>query len=419
MAIAGPFAASTAGPRRYNVAMNNRQFLAAAISALCITAGFNTTGYAQQSELSAKKSTVGIAAEAPAEGRSVKCEQGFMVPYTQKLHGTNAKFEMVPIPGGEFKIGSPESEAKRGKDEGPQVTIKVAPFWMGKYEVRWSEYRSFMQLYDLFKKLESKKLRTVTEKNQADAITIPTPLYDPSYTYALGEEPEQPAVTMSQYAAKQYTKWASRLTGDFYRLPTEAEWEYACRAGTTTAYSFGDDPAAIGDYAWFFDNSDDVTYPVGKKKPNAWGLFDMHGNVSELVLDQYAADRYANLPESDAKSVGSIAWGKKIFGRVIRGGSWQDDAELLRSAARSQTDDWRNEDPNLPKSPWWFTDEDALTVGFRIIRPLTPPAAGERNKYWDPDATKITIAVDNRIAEGRGIYGLVDEDLPADLEKVK
>ena len=91
----------------------------------------------------------------------------------------------------------------------------------------------------------------------------------------------------------------------------------------------------------------------------------------------------------------------------------------MRSAARAQSDDWRNEDPNLPKSPWWFTDEDALTVGFRIIRPLDAPAEADRSKFWDPDANKISIAVDNRIAEGRGVYGLVDPDLPADLEKVK
>ncbi len=372
---------------------------------------------AAPAEASAK--SVGIVAEAPAEGRSVKCEQGFMVPYTQKLEGTDAEIEMVPIPGGEFKIGSPDSEENRGEDEGPQVTIKVAPFWMGKYEIRWSEYQSFMQLYDLFKKLESEKIRTVTDENQVDAVTIPTPLYDPSYTYANGEEPEQPAVTMSQYAAKQFTKWVSRLTDDFYRLPSEAEWEYACRAGTTTAYSFGDDASKLGEYACYFDNSDDVTFPVGQKKPNPWGLYDMHGNVSELVLDQYVADRYGNLSKDGVDANSAIVWGTKIFGRVVRGGSWQSDAELLRSAARAQSDDWRVEDPNIPKSPWWFTDEDALTVGFRIIRPLDAPPEADRNKFWDPDATKISIAVDNRIAEGRGVYGLVDPDLPEDLEKVK
>ena len=362
---------------------------------------------------------VGIVTTAPKEGRSVACAEGFMVPYTQTLAGTNAEFEMVPIPGGEFKMGSPDSEADRSEDEGPQVAISVQPFWMGKYEVRWSEYQSFMDLYDLFKKLESEQIRVVTDENRVDAVTVPTPLYDPSFTYALGEEAEQPAVTMSQYAAKQYTKWVSRLTGDFYRLPSEAEWEYACRAGAKTAYSFGDDPANLEEYAWFFDNSDDLTYPVGKKKPNAWGLYDMHGNVSELVLDQFMEDRYAKLPKSGTTADEAVAWGERLFGRVTRGGSWQDDADRLRSAARSMTDDWRNEDPNLPKSPWWFTDEDALTVGFRIIRPLVAPEEKERAKYWDPDVRKINFAVDNRIAEGRGIYGLVDPDLPADLEKVK
>jgi formylglycine-generating enzyme required for sulfatase activity len=185
---------------------------------------------------------------------------------------------------------------------------------------------------------------------------------------------------MTQHAAKMYCRWLSEKTGHFYRLPTEAEWEYACRAGKTTAYSFGDTPDDLDDYGWFYDNSDEQYHEIGKKKPNPWGLFDMHGNVSEWVLDRYDADWYTT---GAAKSPLNVP--TDMYPRIVRGGSWDDDPDGLRSASRYSSDpEWKFQDPQIPKSIWYHTD--ALHVGFRVIRPLNPPSLEERKKLkLDPE----------------------------------
>jgi formylglycine-generating enzyme required for sulfatase activity len=258
----------------------------------------------------------------------------------------------------------------------------------------------------------------VTEANQADAVTAPSNLYDPTFTFLNGDKPELPAATMSQHAAKQYTKWLSKLTGVMYRLPYEAEWEYACRAGTTTAFSFGDDPSQLGEYGWFFDNSDGTTHPVGGKKPNPWGLHDMHGNVAEWVLGEYSANLYEKFAGKTVSPADVVAWPTKLFPRVLRGGNLDDDAERCRSAARkqSQDDDWRDVDPNLPKSPWWFTEPAALGVGMRIVRPLAPLSADEQKHVWEVDIDSIRRDEESRLLQGRGARGLVDPQL---LEAIK
>ena len=196
-------------------------------------------------------------------------------------------------------------------------------------------------------------------------------------TFGMGKE-GYPAVCMTQFAAKMYCKWLSAKTGRYYRLPTEAEWEYACRAGTTTAYSFGDDPEKLGDYAWFADNSDEKYHKVGKKKPNPWGLYDMHGNVAEWCLDQYVADRYKQLAGKAADN--PVVPVTKEYPQVVRGGAWTDEAPLLRSAARrGSSKDWKAQDPQIPQSIWYHTD--ANFVGFRVVRPLRIPSAEEAARY--------------------------------------
>lgn len=364
--------------------------------------------------------TVGISKDKPAEGPSVKVADGYMVPYTSKIPGTDIEFEMVPVPGGTFLLGSPDGEDDRNDDEGPQVKLTVDPMWVAKTEVTWSQYKHFMSLYAIFKEFEAKGLRTVDDDNRVDAITAPTELYDSSFTYEYGEEPLQPAVTMTQYAAQQYTKWLSHVTGQQYRLPTEAEWEYAARGGTTTAFSWGDDADAIEDYAWFFDNADSGPETVATKKPNPYGLHDMHGNVAEWAVGQYSEEGYDWL-KAESNATAAVQWPETAYPCVVRGGSWEMDPPDLRSAVRlaSEDEEWKSEDPNFPKSPWWFTSDPARGVGFRLFRSYKPLPKEEITKFWEASSEDVLIDVESRVVEGRGGYGLVTDSLTEAIEELQ
>jgi formylglycine-generating enzyme required for sulfatase activity len=317
-----------------------------------------------------------------------------MKAYAETVPGMARAFEMLPLPAGSFLLGSPASEPDRDDAEGPQVEVQLEPFWMGKYEVTWDEYHVFMHSLD-----KTLRARGAAEESPqdpwADAVSRPTPPYVPM-DFEMGVD-GYPAICMTQFAARQYTKWLSMKTGRFYRLPTEAEWEYACRAGTTTAYSFGDDPADLDAYAWYFDNADDHYQKVGLKKSNPWGLFDMHGNVAEWVLDGYAEGFYATL-ERGARQ--PLNWPTDLYPRVVRGGSWDDDPEVLRSAARKTSKPgWKVQDPQLPKSIWYHTD--ARFVGMRVVRPLVPPPPAERARYWDADVDAVRSIELKQRAGGR------------------
>ncbi len=307
---------------------------------------------------------------------SVTNEAG-MSAYTNTIPGTNVSYRMTPVRGGEFVIGSPDSETGRNSDEGPQRKVRIEPFWMGVHEVTWNEYGVFLERTRFASRPKPSEFRSPYTNALADAVAMPShPYIDPSM--GMGRE-GFPAINMTQYAANKYCQWLSAWTGHYYRLPTEAEWEYACRAGSTNRYFFGDDDAKLVDYAWFEMNSNSKYQKVGRKKPNAWGLYDMHGNVSEWTLDGYDANSYAAMTD---RVIGPYVRGTKPYPHVVRGGSWLDEAVQLRSASRQfSKPKWKEADPTLPKSFWHLVEADF--VGFRIVRPLHLPPAEEMHRAWN------------------------------------
>jgi len=204
--------------------------------------------------------------------------------------------EFKMIPAGDFLMGSPQTETRRNEDEFQHRVRITKPFKMCVHEVTQAQYEQVMgNNRSMFKGAE----HPVEAVNWVDAV---------EFCRRLSELP------------------AEKAAGNIYRLPTEAQWEYACRAGTTTQFSFGDDEADLGDYAWYAENSANKTHPVGSKLPNAWGLYDMHGNVWEWCLDWYGDMPSGSLTDPTGPTSGRS--------RVRRGGSWSHDAGDCRSALR-------------------------------------------------------------------------------------
>ena len=238
---------------------------------------------------------------------------------------------MVLVPAGELTMG----DAAGADDEAPPHRVRVQAFCIDRFEVTQKAYKA------------------LTGRNPSRF-----------------QDPNRPVERLSWRAAAQYCNFRSMREGfqpcydprtlacDFdangYRLPTEAEWEYACRAGGARTYSFGGNPADLADHGWFKANAGAKTHPVGQKRPNAWSLHDMHGNVAEWCQDHYAKDTYAGRSDKPATDPRGPAEGKQ---RVLRGGSWKSTADACRSAARA------SEEPGLTDVCFGY---DAY--GFRCVR---------------------------------------------------
>jgi len=240
-------------------------------------------------------------------------------------------FEMVLIPGGSFLMGSPDSEAGRQEQEGPQYPVKLDAFYLCTTETTldlflWYYQETVCENKDALAKEKAK----AGGMGGVNAITGATPVYG-DMTMGYGEK--HPAIGMSWQNAMFFCEWLSKKTGRKYRLPTETEWEYACRAGTSTAFSFGNDPNQLGDFTWYKGNAKSEPHEGARKKPNAWGLYDMLGNVHEWVYDFYSPAAYQKAakknPAINPKGPASGAV------HVARGGDYTSTAEALRCAARN------------------------------------------------------------------------------------
>jgi len=280
--------------------------------------------------------------------------------YGETIPGTKVTFDMVAIPGGTFVMGSPPGEPGRADDEGPAHQVRIAPFWMERTETTWDEYDAFAFAQAI---AAAARRPDAPPPVGADAITRPSPPYgDESFGFGKGR---QPAINIQYHAAMEYCRWLSLKTGRTYRLATEAEWEYAARAGSVTAYGFGDDPAQLDAHAWYARNSGSRSHPVGQKAPNRWGLHDLHGNVAEWTLDRYDSGEYGRVAPLTLGPVRLPT--DRRYPYVARGGSWDDPAVRLRSAARrGSSEEWNRRDPQSPQSIWWHTD--ATFLGFRVVR---------------------------------------------------
>lgn len=298
--------------------------------------------------------------------------------YTEQIPGTAVTLNMVAVKGGTFNMGSPAKEPFSKEDEKPQHSVTVSPFFMAEMETTWDQYWAF---YAQTMSEGRTPPETVYQNNLTalgvDGISGPTsPFGYPDQGWGGGD---RPAITMTHYAAETFCQWLSLKTGKKYRLPTEAEWEYAARGGTETPYFFAGSPKefsnegflknifkpkteAISPFVIYVNNSDGRTQSPSVVQANPFGLKNMLGNVMEYTADKYDAQAYSKRTSGVNNPI--VTEGEEW---VIRGGNYNSDAADVRSAARDHTrhDDWLKTDPQQPKSIWWYSDIKG--IGFRVV----------------------------------------------------
>ncbi len=298
--------------------------------------------------------------------------------FTETVPGTGASINMVAVPGGEFTIGSSEKEPFHKKDEGPQKNVKISRFFMSEVEVTWNQYWAFYNETMSEGRTPPEKVYANNSRPDVDAVSGPTPPFGfPDQGWGMGS---RPAITMTHYAAETFCQWLSLKTGKKYRLPTEAEWEYAARGGTSTPYFFegnpkkfsneglwnrifGSDTAMIARYVVYSEDSDGKTAEPEKIGANPFGLKNMLGNVLEYCSDWYQEDAYSKLKDGELDPKGPSEGSE----HVVRGGNYASDAADVRCSSRGHTENeaWLRTDPQNPKSIWWYSDIKG--IGFRIV----------------------------------------------------
>jgi formylglycine-generating enzyme required for sulfatase activity len=281
--------------------------------------------------------------------------------FTETISGSSVSFRMIAINGGSFSMGS---SAEMATPEEKPVQITVSSFFMGQIEVTWDEYLLFMQ------QTESEGRLNSTLEQNVDAISGATPPWgNPDQGWGTGK---RPAITMTHHAAETYCQWLSQKTGKTYRLPTEAEWEYACRAGTNKDFFFLKEnqqnikESKLKDLALpyiNFANTNHQTILPSTVKPNPWGLINTLGNVWEFCADNYHEVNYRNA----LQPLNNPLWKDNSNEYVIKGGSYKSTILQTRPSARAstQTQQWLKTDPQIPKSKWWYSD--CNDVGFRVV----------------------------------------------------
>ena len=298
--------------------------------------------------------------------------------FTETIPGTAASISMIAVPGGEFMMGSPADEPFRKENEGPQRKVRISPFFMGEVEVTWDQFWAFYSETMSEGRTPPAVIYANNSREDIDAVSGPTPPFGlPDQGWGMGS---RPAITMTHYSAQTFCQWLSLKTGRKYRLPTEAEWEYAARGGTQTPYFFEGNPKKLSNegflksifkpdttgiysYAVYANNSGNRTQDPSEARPNPFGLKNMLGNVMEYCEDWYAEDAYMAIADGDLDPKGPSEGTE----HVVRGGHYNSDASELRSASRSHTehDDWLKTDPQNPKSIWWYSDVKG--IGFRVV----------------------------------------------------